>query len=492
MCRASDYLSPWLAELNGLLLSFEVGASCLASCSLFDIGPLPLSFQGIKVRGVSVYRRLSDLACRSPYDMTGRERVPLHRLAAVMSGGASAHMDSSGAVEPLLRSVAGRAAMGSYDLPVPALASSHVVHSDVQTVHSARKRSSLPHSRSIRFSPAVQFWFPGPNQICRVRPIPSAAPLPRPSSAASSSCISGEHVGLRSLLCRLATPCRKGGPRSPAESARVSFEDLAQRALESCAVEHVGFRSLSTASSFAVPPSGEVSAPVFAAAEHVGIRSLPTATQSHCMHDPLRVSLPVLLPWRSGLQDALLQDAPAFNPYAVSSDDCAAASDGFGPDSLSAATSTVAPFRPALSQPLGISAASAVSSNVTVGPCPLPQGFPVPFTSFDEVNGPRTLRGDPNWAIEVFIREALDTAGLSGSPVARALQYEVVSLASPQIALTRDRGKDFRRAVVFDASPFLGHLEVVDVAPGTTTLQVLPVLTYKCLRFSQLGAFLVM
>ena len=57
--------------------------------------------------------------------------------------------------------------------------------------------------------------------------------------------------------------------------------------------------------------------------------------------------------------------------------------------------------------------------------------------------------------------------------VARFLRYEHVAYPSPQIALSLDRGSDFRRAAVFDWHPLGGTIETLDVAPGWSLLHCL-------------------
>ena len=382
-------------------------------------------------------------------------------------------MDSLGTVEPLLDC----AALGSYDLPVTATVGLLAERRPVQLVHSGLKPSCLSDDRRLRFSPAIQFWFPGPDQLCLAPSSGSSAvpvlnsPPPPPFCGTT-----GEHVGFRSLLHSLPTPCRPGGRRLttsacgfPADrtaslpdgdSGVLAVEDAtgydlvtpggdSLHALSLSAAEHVGFRSLPTTSFLTAPSCAPVVPSSLSASEHVGFRSLPATSALSCGPCP---SCPAALPTE--------QTTSASNGTAL-------------PSSFAA---PVPPFRLALSQSLDASAASAPDADVTVGLSSLPDDFPVPFTSFDEVNGPRRLRGDAIWTLDVFIREALHTAGLPGTPIARVLKYEVVSLASPQVALTLDRGKEFRRATVFDAGPFLGHLEVVDVLPGTTVLQALALL----------------
>ena len=94
-----------------------------------------------------------------------------------------------------------------------------------------------------------------------------------------------------------------------------------------------------------------------------------------------------------------------------------------------------------------------------------------PFTSFDERLGVRILAGDPNWPIRHFASHAILTAGLPGQPIARPLGYEVVSHPGPQIALTQDRGSDHRRAVIFDFRSHGHELATIDLVPGTNVLQ---------------------
>ena len=127
------------------------------------------------------------------------------------------------------------------------------------------------------------------------------------------------------------------------------------------------------------------------------------------------------------------------------------------------------PARTGFSRPLELAGhAPEVDVNI-VHPDPI---HCVPFTSFDERNGPRVLAGGEDWGVQQFASFAITTAGLPGQPLARPLGYEVVSYPSPQIALTQDRGRDHRRAVVIDFRSHGGDILVVDVPPGRTLFQV--------------------
>ena len=98
------------------------------------------------------------------------------------------------------------------------------------------------------------------------------------------------------------------------------------------------------------------------------------------------------------------------------------------------------------------------------------QDFPLPYTSFDERLGERVLSGNVQWQSQHFVNHALTTANLPGTPIGRVMGYEIVSCPGPQVALTQDRGRDFRRAVVIDFRAQDGSLATVDLAPGTTPL----------------------
>ena len=76
--------------------------------------------------------------------------------------------------------------------------------------------------------------------------------------------------------------------------------------------------------------------------------------------------------------------------------------------------------------------------------------LPLPFALFDEVHEFCTLEGKPSWKRHDFIRAALDFARLPGTPLARFLKYEIVSLPSPQVVLTLDHGAIPHRGIVFD------------------------------------------
>ena len=127
------------------------------------------------------------------------------------------------------------------------------------------------------------------------------------------------------------------------------------------------------------------------------------------------------------------------------------------------------PARTGFSRPLELAGhAPEVDVNIVL-PDPI---HCVPFTSFDERNGPRVLAGGEDWGVQQFASFAITTAGLPGQPLGRPLGYEIVSYPSPQIALTQDRGRDHRRAIVFDFRSHGGDILVADIPPGSTLFQV--------------------
>ena len=95
----------------------------------------------------------------------------------------------------------------------------------------------------------------------------------------------------------------------------------------------------------------------------------------------------------------------------------------------------------------------------------------------DEVLGVRALEGEPQWVLQQYINAALNSARLPERPIARELHFEIISLPSPQIAITQDRGADFRRAMVFDLRDVGADIEVQDVPPGRTLMAAVLSLT---------------
>ena len=96
-----------------------------------------------------------------------------------------------------------------------------------------------------------------------------------------------------------------------------------------------------------------------------------------------------------------------------------------------------------------------------------------PFTVFDEVHEFGTFESQSHWKKHDYIRAAIDFARLPGTPLARFLKFEVVSLPSPQVILTMDHGAIPHRAVVFDLRPYEGRICVLDVTPDATLLEAL-------------------
>ena len=95
---------------------------------------------------------------------------------------------------------------------------------------------------------------------------------------------------------------------------------------------------------------------------------------------------------------------------------------------------------------------------------------PNPYSSFDAINGPRTLAAEPDWPPDRYITFAMETARLPGTPLARFLKFELIDFPGPQIALTQDHGAIRRRALVFDFRPFRGGVETIDVQSPSSVL----------------------
>ena len=93
-----------------------------------------------------------------------------------------------------------------------------------------------------------------------------------------------------------------------------------------------------------------------------------------------------------------------------------------------------------------------------------------PFSSFDEVNGARVLNGEPDWSSDRYIAEALHTARLPGTPLARFVRHELIDFPGPQIALTQDHGRSRYRAIIFDFRSLQGEVEVIDTPLAVSVL----------------------
>ena len=95
------------------------------------------------------------------------------------------------------------------------------------------------------------------------------------------------------------------------------------------------------------------------------------------------------------------------------------------------------------------------------------------FTSFDEIQGDRTLIGRPWWTSQHYMHAALASSALPGQPTVRVMGFELPTFPSPQVALTQDRGGVASRAIVFDAQPIRGSVETLDCVPGQTLMSAL-------------------
>ena len=133
-----------------------------------------------------------------------------------------------------------------------------------------------------------------------------------------------------------------------------------------------------------------------------------------------------------------------------------------------------APFQPSQTRHPGLNRPLSQAGHFKVEqPCSqaLSASFPSPFTSFDAVNGPRVLAGEPEWTSDRYIIHALDTARLPGNPLPRFLRFELIDFPGPQVVITLDHGVGNFRAVVFDFRPLHGEVEVIDVPPTTTFVE---------------------
>ena len=110
----------------------------------------------------------------------------------------------------------------------------------------------------------------------------------------------------------------------------------------------------------------------------------------------------------------------------------------------------------------------------------------LPFTSFDSVNGPKSLVGQTDWQEQDFILRAIEASGLPGTPVGRILRYPVKDFACPQVVLLRGGPPYGRRAVAIDSRFIGGDVFVVEVFPRTIAIEIVRALASQ----QSLGALL--
>ena len=117
--------------------------------------------------------------------------------------------------------------------------------------------------------------------------------------------------------------------------------------------------------------------------------------------------------------------------------------------------------------------AKALASTVTDRPNYLP------FTSFDIVNGPKSLMGQTNWQEHDFVLRAIEASGLPGSPHGRILRYPVKDFACPQVVLLRGGHPIGKRAVVIDSRFIGGDVHVLEMPPHTLIIEVVRTLVAR-------------
>ena len=284
-------------------------------------------------------------------------------------------------------------------------------------------------TKHVRFDWSVQFWFPAPDQICLPRRADKTAPT---SSASTRSVPVSDGCFRHPAIGRSSQPCPSGSYSCPGLSPFV--QQICQTQADLCLggpletqqQEHGPNRFFlkSNKELLSDPCSWEFTTPIC------------------CCHSSLLAALPEQ--FARGFYYARTQAIrTGATPYVPPS----------------------ARGRTGFSRPLEAAGHTLAVDTSVVAPDTQPC---LPFTSFDERNGVRVLTGGADWGVQQFISLALNTAQLPGHPVARIVGYEVVSFPGPQVALTQDRGSDYRRAVVIDFRSHAGELLTVDLPPGTS------------------------
>ena len=344
------------------------------------------------------------------------------------------------------------------------------------------KRSPVhSHDKRVQFSHEITFWFPASDQT---------------ALSEASKYLAKQGIGLQGGSCRPLAPSLK---RTSTFTSAASFPDKVDRVpdihlLEGppCNVPHraactsgpKGFQggSCRTLTPFSHPQAFQFcAAPPFERVEHSGHDAVDAGDGNSLSlsgtHTARQVGfcLPSLLNCSSG---GLMPEDPAFlceqaciTPHGPPVLDFARKK----PQAKSAAVKLgAAPYQPPQLQHPGLHRPLSQAGHFRVEePCSAsPQAsFPNPFTSFDAVNGPRILAGEPEWLPDRYIIFALDTARLPGNPLPRFLQFELIDHPGPQVVITLDHGAGSFRAVVFDFRPLQGDIEVIDVPPTTTFLE---------------------
>ena len=114
------------------------------------------------------------------------------------------------------------------------------------------------------------------------------------------------------------------------------------------------------------------------------------------------------------------------------------------------------------------------------------QATHVPFTSFDAVNGAKSLMGLTSWRETDFILRAIEASGLPGAPSGRVLRHPVKDFACPQVALLRGGFPPGRRAIIVDSRFIGGDVFVLEVIARTLAIEVVQTLSAR----QSLGALL--
>ena len=369
--------------------------------------------------------------------------------------------------------------------------------------------------RKVAFSPAVQFWFPAPDQLCLPPAGVPLSPSSNPSGAPTGFKGSG-HVGFRPPSCYLhesallspACPDGSGhvGLRPPAAaikeylSERVRTVPPVPALVDGAAWNHQRLALVGRLSS-------RCDSPVLGLAGEFRSLCLPQpSSQAECMVYPLPVSLVSRRTARS------FSCAPSFAAPSMSEVEHIPHSAGqFSSGSveyLQASTLFHAQARvhqpPVLSFPrhrrhrnrqtVLQGAAGATTPRPILNPVPgleaqpgqagstavassVPPSEPLrPYTAFDEISCSRTLQAHPSWEPRRYVTHAITSSRLPGCPIGRLMHAHVAGYAVPQVAITQDRRFSARRAVVVDLRD-LGHdIETLDVFPSQTVVQVLQLL----------------
>ena len=336
--------------------------------------------------------------------------------------------------------------------------------SDLDDTHSEKRSPVHSCGKRVQFSHEVTFWFPGPEQLslsepsirlankgnglqggsCRslVHPLNHTSPCQRVPMTFSSNAASR----VPKVACKTSTEGFQGG------SCRTLILPLPNCDHPSEAV--LPCKKDETPSADAVVQGNTSHGTVSHPARHVGFRQPDNLNRNPC--------------------ELLLQGFASF----AESDNLHPPVLDFArkkPQAKSAAFKMgAAPYVPTQHEHPGLHRPLSEARHFRVEePCrdAMSASFPSPFTSFDAVNGPRVLAGEPEWLPDQYIIFALDTARLPGNPLPRFLKFELIDYPGPQVVITLDHGAGSFRAVVFDFRPLQGDIEVIDVPPFTTFIE---------------------